>query len=134
MYFLSTFKNSNSYHSKQLQPITGGSNEPFQNKICVFLPYALGAYHSVWHIREAQRFSDGTEPMYPSTWEQRQKYAPFLLLHFQCKWQIQYLVTHCLVPHDNSFIHSLLLPHFPSHCQMKRRITNPFKSHGALYL
>lgn len=38
-----------------------------KDKICVFLPYALGTYHSAWHVGGTEWLSNGMKLMYPST-------------------------------------------------------------------
>lgn len=44
-----------------------GLKDPLKDKICVFLPYALGTYHSAWHVGGAQWLSNRSKLMCPST-------------------------------------------------------------------
>lgn len=52
-------------------------------------------------------------PFHFIIWDQRQKYAPFLLLSFQCKWQMpgySLVLDHMIA----SFLHSLPFSHPPT--------------------
>lgn len=115
---ISSSKNSNFHNSKHnSSPSQMAQMNLLQDKICVFLPYALGAYHSARHIRGAQRLSDGTEPLCPSSISCEGKGRNALLSFFSVfSANGRYLVTQWSGPRGSSLathFRSLLSPPTP---------------------
>lgn len=85
----SSSPNPNIYNSKQnFSPLACGSNEPSQDKTCLFPPRTRGPPHSAWPTAGTQRLSNWTKPMCPSTF--RNPLLPFSVFNANGR---------CLAPH-----------------------------------